>query len=218
MTHSKFGSDDRTNPDATNEPDTADYATDDFSAAMQDVAPISKGKRQLLKSKVEVTPAQLQRRDAALGLGTDLVDPNFLTLAEVKQREPLEYLEWRKDGVQKAVFDKLRRGGYAIEDSLDLHRKTVKEARSLLFNFINKCIARDLRCISVSPGKGEFSTTPARLKSYTAAWLEEHPQVIAFCSAQRHQGGVGSVYVLIKKSPQSREITRQQFGGKDEYE
>ena len=184
-----------------------------FLDAMQDVQPISKGARQKAASGArEATIAQQHRRDAALGLNKDPVDPNFLTLGDVPAREPLEVLEWKKDGVQNAVFAKLRRGGYEFKASLDLHRKTVKEARTLLFNFLHKASAMDNRALLVSPGKGELSKTPGRLKSYVAFWLEEHPEVIAFCSAQRHHGGVGSVYLLMRKSPASREENREQHG------
>lgn len=191
-----------------------------FAEAMQDVAPLpgSTGRQQERKNPPEVTPAQLQRRDAALGLRNDMVDPNFLTLGEVAAREPLEFLEWKKVGVQNAVFTKLRRGGYAIQGSLDLHRKTVKEARQMVYKFLNEASAKDWRNLQIAPGKGELSKTPGRLKSYLAAWLEEHPEVIAFCSAQRQHGGVGAVYVLIRKSPKSSELNREQHGLKSDLD
>jgi len=187
-----------------------------FAEAMQDVAPISKGRRRARKISGEVTQAHLQRRDAALGLHQDRVDPNFLTLGEVKPRAPLELLEWKKDGVQNAVFNRLRRGGYPIEASLDLHRKTVKEARKLVFDFVKLASAKGQRSLLMAPGKGELSKTPGRLKSYVAHWLIEHPEVIAYCSAQRQHGGVGAVYVLVRKSPASKELNREQHGQKSD--
>jgi DNA-nicking Smr family endonuclease len=183
-----------------------------FAAAMQDVEPLSKGRQQELKSAREITDAHLARRDAALGLNDNSVDPNFLTLGEVPLRQPLEYLEWKKDGVQRAVYDRLRRGGYDVEASLDLHRKTVKEARELVYGFLKAASAKGRRSLLIAPGKGEISKTPGRLKSYLAFWLEQHPEVIAFCSAQRQHGGVGAVYVLVRKSPASKEINREQHG------
>lgn len=195
-------------------------ASELFSAAMEDVSRISKGRkgRQLPTTRAQATSTHLARREAALGIQQSQQDENFLTLGEVVSRAPLEYLEWKKDGVQRAVFDKLRRGDYDIEDSLDLHRKTVKEARQLVFGFIRQASRRAQRSLLISPGKGAFSTTPARLKSYLAAWLEQHPEVIAFCSSQRQHGGVGSVYVLIRKSDASRELNREQHGGKSDFE
>jgi len=187
-----------------------------FAEAMQDVAPINKGRKQPRKPASEVTQAHLQRRDAALGLNEDRADPNFLSLGEVEPRAPLEVLEWKKDGVQNAVFRRLRRGGYPIEASLDLHRKTVKEARELVFNFVRVASAKGQRSLLMAPGKGELSKTPGRLKSYLAHWLEQHPEVIAFCSAQRQHGGVGAAYVLVRKSPASKELNREQHGLKSD--
>ena len=191
-----------------------------FREAMDDVAPLTpaKGASRLPGPKGGATSAQLRKRDAALGLGETRVDPNFLTLGDVAQRDPLEYLEWKKDGVQHAVYSKLRSGGYPIQSALDLHRKTVKEARQLVFTFLNKASANDWRVVLIASGKGQFSSTPGRLKSYLAHWLEEHPEVIALCSATRQHGGVGAVYALLRKSKQSSELNREQHGGKSDLE
>ncbi|NKB99820.1 MAG: DNA endonuclease SmrA [Pseudomonadales bacterium] len=180
-----------------------------FLEAMRDVAPVGKGRKQEQKVAVQDSPGLRQRREDAIGATKDTVDPNFLTLSEVPLVEPLAHVEWKKDGVQNAVFKKLQQGGYAIETALDLHRKTVKEARTLLFNFIRGMSTRDHRSGLISPGKGEFSETPGRLKSYTLHWLQEHPEVIAFCSAQKQHGGVGSIYVLVRKSKASSELNRE---------
>ncbi len=183
---------------------------------MQDVAPLDKGKRVERRVTVESGETHRIRRDAALGLTDDRVDPNFLTLGEVPPRQPLEHLEWKKDGVQNAVFDKLRRGEYAPQGSLDLHGRTIKEARAEMFAFLNRASASNWRNLVVAHGKGERSETPGRMKSYVAAWLEAHPEVIAFCSALRQHGGVGAVYVLVRKSPASKEENREQHGLKSD--
>ena len=186
---------------------------DVFSQAMADVTPVAKGRQQRPSvQQTGPTPGQLKRRADAENTHSEDVDPNYLTLGEVLPVAPLAFLEWKKDGVQQAVFDKLRKDGYGIEASLDLHRKTVKEARLLLFSFLAQASGRGKRCVLISPGKGELSRTPGRLKSYLNAWLMEHKEVIAFCSAQRYHGGVGSVYVLVKKSAQSRELNREMHG------
>jgi len=196
--------------------DNADDDNDLFAQAMSDVARIEKGRVQTLKPEPQVTPAQLQRRESALGLNNDLADPNFLTLAEVEPVDPHAVLEWKQVGVQNAVFDRLRRGGYEHQAQLDLHRKTVKEARALVFNFLRLAQEKDWRNLLISPGKGELSKTPGRLKSYVNHWLQHHPEVIAFSSATRRHGGVGALYVMVRKSPASREITREQHGFKSD--
>lgn len=196
--------------------DNANDEKDLFAEAMSDVARIDKGRVQTLKPAAQVTPAQLQRREAALGLNSDLADPNFLTLGEVEPVDPHAILEWKQAGVQNAVFDRLKRGGYEHRGQLDLHRKTVKEARKLVFDFLRLAQAKDWRNLLISPGKGELSRTPGRLKSYVNHWLRHHPEVIAFSSAARHHGGVGALYVMVRKSPASREITREQHGFKSD--
>ncbi len=190
---------------------------DAFLEAMRDVAPIDKGRQRVRRSRPEQTPGHAQRREAAEGRSGDLADPNPLSLGEVAPVAPLLFLEWKQDGVQNAVFDKLRRGDYGIEASLDLHRKTVKEARELVHRFLLGAQAEGRRSVLLSPGKGELSATPGRLKSYVAHWLTEHDQVIAFCSAQRQHGGVGSVYALLKKSRSEKEQNRELHGGKSDY-
>jgi DNA-nicking Smr family endonuclease len=188
-----------------------------FAAEMQDVQPLDKGREQNLRqAREDVSIAEQHRRDAALGIKVERVDENSLSLGEVPSKEPLETLEWKKVGVQHGVFNKLRKGGYKIEAQLDLHGKTVKEAREIVFAFIKQASARNWRSLLIAHGKGELSKTPARLKSYLAAWLEQHEEVIAFCSAERRKGGVGAVYVLVRKSLESKELNREEHGQKSD--
>ena len=185
-----------------------------FREAMQDVAPLEQRRVSHTKLVGEATIAQRQRREAAVGAATDGADVNFLTSAEVPQVDPLAIVAWKKDGVQDGVFRKLRSGKYEIEGELDLHGQTVKQARSAVFEFLKLARAKGWRSILIAHGRGEQSETPARLKSYAAYWLAEHPDVNAFHSAERRHGGTGAVYVLVKKSPLERDRNREQYGGK----
>jgi len=187
---------------------------DDFREAMAGVAPLAQSKVAHPKPRPAATPAQIERREAALGVRKPKVDPNYLTLGEVPILHPRETLEWKKDGVQHEVFRKLRAGKYPIEGTLDLHRHTVKEARAALFEFVNLALARGWRTVLVSHGRGERSPTPGRIKSYVAHWLTQIPEVIAFNSAIPPHGGTGTVYVMLKKSAEAREKARELHGQK----
>ena len=187
-----------------------------FAAQMQDVTPLVNPRTDTRKSWQGASAEQLQRRRAGEAFAEDVSEQNFLTLSEVEARQPLEMLEWKQDGVQHAVFSKLRRGGYALEYELDLHQKTVKEAQQAVFKLFQQVRVKNWRCVLISHGKGERSATPGRLKSYVARWLIDHPDVIAYCSAQRNHGGVGSVYVLIRKSAAGKAANRERFGLKGE--
>ena len=183
-----------------------------FAEQMQDVMPLVSPRTEARQGWQGASEEQLQRRRAAEAFPEEDQDNNFLTLSEVAARQPLEVLEWKQDGVQHAVFSKLRRGGYALEYELDLHQKTVKEAQQAVFQLFQNARSKNWRCVLISHGKGQRSATPGRLKSYVARWLVDHPDVIAYSSAQRHHGGVGSVYVLIKKSAAGKAANREHYG------
>jgi DNA-nicking Smr family endonuclease len=195
---------------------------DAFREAMSDVAPLKDSPRRAGSERpaLDPTPAQLERQRAALGLNerSPAVDPNPLTLGEVRPLDPREILAWKKDGVQHEVFSRLKAGKYDIEGSLDLHRLTVKESRAKVYEFFRLAAAKGWRTLLISHGRGERSSTPARIKSYVAHWLGQLPEVIAFHSAERRHGGTGAVYVLLRKSAAAKELTREQFGHKSSEE
>lgn len=189
---------------------------EDFREAMSDVVPLSQKRVAPEADRPEATPAQLERREAAEGRrpGVQAEDPNYLTLGEVKPLHPWETLAWKKDGVQVEVFRKLKAGRYDLEGQLDLHRHTVREARQAMLQFFAMARRKGWRTVLISHGRGEKSPTPARIKSYVAHWLNQIPDVIAYHSAARHHGGTGSVYVMLKKTPEAREAQRERHGFK----
>ena len=158
----------------------------------------------------EPTAGQLRRR--ARAVREEEVDPNYLTLGEVASLDPFAVVEWKKDGVQPEVFKRLGTGRYSVTHQLDLHRKTVAEARSAVYKFLLDSREHGARAISIAHGRGEKSRTPARIKSYVVHWLAQTPEVIAFKSAPRELGGTGATLVLLRKSEKSRERNREIHG------
>lgn len=190
-----------------------------FAEAMADVEPLRGAGRVTLsvaeRERERQALAAQERRAAALGLNKP-EDLNPLTLAEVPPVDPHARLAWRQDGVQLAVFSKLTAGQYDLDAELDLHGKTVKEARVAVYDFVQQARARGQRAALIAHGRGERSVTPGRLKSFLAHWLEAMPEVLAFSSALQRQGGTGAVYVLIKKSPRHKALNREQYGQRGE--
>jgi len=187
---------------------------DSFREAMSDVEPLQRKPRVTGPSgPSEATPAQLERREAALG-NREAADPIDLTLGEVLQLAPRELVEWKKDGVQRGVFARLKAGAYPLQGSLDLHRKSVKEARLAVFEFFRLALGQQWRTVIIAHGRGEQSATPARIKSYVMAWLGQMPEVIAYCSARNHHGGSGAVYVMLKKAPAAKQDNREEYGSR----
>ena len=177
---------------------------DDFLNAMDDVKPIKAVKRVSLYKKAAASEAaQEARRRSAAEHVLSPVDP--LSDGEVVQLDPLDILEYRKPGVQHGVYKQLRMGRYNIDARLDLHRMKVEEARRAVFQFVRDCMEHDIRCALITHGKGEGRKQPAVLKSHLAHWLPQISEVLAFHSAQKQHGGLGSCYLLLKKSDKKRQ-------------
>lgn len=113
--------------------------------------------------------------------------------------DPLEILAFKHDGVQHGVYRKLKLGKYPIQASLDLHRRTVEQARNDVYHFIVDCVDDEVRCAMIIHGKGLYRENQALLKSCTNHWLRQMDEVLAIHSARPRDGGAGSVYVLLRK-------------------
>lgn len=175
-----------------------------FKSMMGDVKPIKVEKRvPIKKSDDESRETLRQRREAAQQ--ETLEDNNELSGEFIEPVDPLDDLAFQRPGVQHGVYKKLRLGKYSVEARLDLHRHTVEQARIALDQFIKDCIANDIRCALVTHGKGQDRRPqPALLKSCVAHWLPQLKDVMAFHSAQKHHGGVGATYVMLRKSEKKR--------------
>ena len=172
-----------------------------FRDAMNGVTPLESPEKVPAGRRAVPSDRARQRRiDAATEQPALAADPNRLTLGTVPDVKPLEVLAWKQGGVQERVFRKLKQGRYDIDATLDLHGKTVKEARVAVHALLTRATARGFRCVIIAHGRGEQSTTPARLKSYVACWLRDSREVIAYHSAARHHGGTGAVYALLVRA------------------
>ncbi len=123
---------------------------------------------------------------------SDPVDP-----AELETGEELLF---SRPGLQHTLLRRLRRGQLAVQAQLDLHGRTVDEARTALAGFLYDACARGLRVVRVVHGKGRGS--PGRrpvLKGRVNHWLRQRDEVLAFCSAPPGDGGTGAVYVLLRR-------------------
>ena len=112
------------------------------------------------------------------------------------ENAPEEYL---CNGMSRLALRKLRRGGWPIQDRLDLHGNNTDAARKLLQEFLHEAVQQDLRCVLVIHGKGLNSRSgEAVLRKLTRHWLTQHPRVLGFCDAPPKDGGGGAVLALLK--------------------
>ena len=181
-----------------------------FSAAMSGVKPIKQTKK-IIRKKTTSPELVIEARRAAAQQHT-IKDTNYLTGGEVEIVDAFYPLSFKREGVQHGVFRKLKQGKYQQEARLDLHRRTVEQARVEVFEFIRQCYAYDLRVVVIVHGRGTHNQSrQALLKSYVNKWLPEMEQVQAFCSAQPQHGGLGAVYVQLKKTENLKQHNRERI-------
>jgi len=177
-----------------------------FREMMADVSPLEQDQVEITQ-KYQITDTHLARQTAAQTLTES--DPEYLSLDNVIMRKPEDIIEFKRDGVQEGVFRKLRLGKYEIQARLDLHRKTLKQARDEILQFLKQCQRMDIRTVIIIHGKGERSEPPAMMKSHVATWLEQISDIMCFHSALRQHGGNGATYVMLKKSPAKKIDNRE---------
>ena len=177
-----------------------------FQQMMEDVSPIEQDTIEV--SKVyQLTEAQLAKRAAAETIQEG--EPDYLSLDSAPMIKPEDIIEFKRNGVQDGVYRKLRLGKYPIQAKLDLHKRTLEQAREEITHFFNRCSRMDIRTVILIHGKGERSNPPALMKSYIAHWLPQMAIVQCAHSAQRYHGGTGAVYVLLRKSQEQKLENRE---------
>jgi DNA-nicking Smr family endonuclease len=168
-----------------------------FLDAMEDVQPLKRSDEVLWQpSRNARTP---QRIDT-------LQLDNFLTTGFLDIVPLATPLEFKREGLQNGVLDKLRTGKYPQQANLTLLRQPVEQSRQMLFAFILQARKEGLRNVLIVHGKGKADNSHANvIRSYLARWLTEFEDVQAFCSALPHHGGSGACYVALKKSEQAKQ-------------
>src|SRR5262252_3003436 len=112
-----------------------------------------------------------------------------------------EELRYFRPGIQVSTLQRLRRGHFPIEATLDLHGLNSVEASIQLQQFLRESKLEGRSAVRIVHGKGlgSLGRQPV-LKSRVRQLLQETSFVLAFCSARQQDGGTGAVDVLIKKS------------------
>ena len=165
-----------------------------FLAVMGTVSPLTGGGRDIVPAPAPATPPP----HGELSL-QDFMDGKLefaLTFSD-------EYLEGHVVGLDQMILNKLRAGGLSPEAHLDLHGLNALQAFEALRGFFKGSWYKGLRTVLVVPGRGRNSPDGMGvLREKLQSWLTQDPfkrVVLAFCTAQPHDGGPGSVYVLLRK-------------------
>ena len=163
-----------------------------FRAAMSGVTRLERDTVELKSPRRRARPMQSRRLAAEITIDLDRGDFDHGRAGDEN--------EFHRNGVQRTVLRRLRRGYYGVEDELDLHGLTVPEAKSRLAHFLNDATNQRLMCVRVIHGKGLSS--PGKkpiLKPKVARWLQASEAVLAYTGARPADGGDGALYVLLRR-------------------
>lgn len=161
-----------------------------FREAMHDATPIQQEKVSPYKKRLRPKPLEQEQEP----------EREFTEHVADRDIETGDELLFSKPGLQKRVFQDLRRGHIQPEASIDLHGLRVREARPVLADFLQSCWDRRFRCVRIIHGKsrGSDGRQPV-LKQKVNQWLPQWGEVLAYCSAPRWDGGTGATYVLLRR-------------------
>jgi DNA-nicking Smr family endonuclease len=108
-------------------------------------------------------------------------------------------LSYSRPGVGADVVRKLRKRHWPVQGELDLHGMNRDIARDQVGDFLRRSTLRGQRCIRIIHGKGLGSAggEPV-LRSMVHSWLVQKDEVVAFCVANKADGGYGALIVLLK--------------------
>ena len=115
----------------------------------------------------------------------------------IESEDGLLYL---RHGHSPDILNKLKKGYWVVQGSIDLHGMISKEAKSYIVDYIQDCKKRHIRCIRIIHGKGIGSRNKEPvLRNKVKNWLVQKDEVIAYAQAPRYDGGSGAVIVLLKE-------------------
>jgi DNA-nicking Smr family endonuclease len=114
-----------------------------------------------------------------------------------------EYVEGARVGLDPRLLSQLRRGEFAMQAHLDLHGLIQPDAKTELDKFVLESVRRGLRAVLIVHGRGLRSPGGRPVLKHAAVeWLSHGSiggHVLAFSSARIPDGGVGAMYVLLRR-------------------
>jgi DNA-nicking Smr family endonuclease len=115
-----------------------------------------------------------------------------------------EFIEGHARGLDPRVVKRLRRGEFAVQGHVDLHGLLKDEAKSELEAFLSRARQQGKRCVLVVHGRGLHSKDQVPvLKEALKRWMHTarfSRHVLGFSTALPHDGGLGAIYVLLKRT------------------
>ncbi len=179
-----------------------------FADLLYGVKPLEPTRSRRSTSSPNNTPAAASAAQAAADADAAAVRAHLQALvsgtdARFEIHDDGDRMEGRRADVDPHTLRRLRRGEFLVDLRCDLHGLTSHEARARLEDVLARARQRGDRMLLLIHGKGHNSPggRPV-LRGEMAAWLSQGPasvHVAAFTTASEEDGGIGALYVLLRK-------------------
>ncbi|MBS1174272.1 MAG: smrA [Burkholderiaceae bacterium] len=189
--------------------------SNEFLREVQDVAPIKAKDRYIHPPKTNLPPEHvLKKRQQAAGETEQVKKQSIHKRTHNQASDQFDAQHLRDDevgtylrrGIPDTLLKKLQKGAWAVSARLDLHGKTVEEARIATSAFLYQAASQSQRVVSIIHGQGFGSASgEATLKTHVKNWLTQNTSVLAFCAAPKNDGGHGAVMVLLHQEKSKTE-------------
>ncbi len=170
-----------------------------FFREMAGVEPLSGGEERIVGRPAARPTVGPSEEDRALSQLQALVSGEVA----FEITDTAEYVEGIVQGLDRRLLQKLRKGGYSVQAHLDLHGLTREEAKHEVGDFLVEARRYGMRCVLIVSGRGLHSPEGKPiLKTSLVEWLTGRrmaKHVLAFCSARPCDGGLGALYVLLRR-------------------
>ena len=168
--------------------------------------------RKIKKEELELWK-KVTEHDKVLGQYTTSVEENIIhnpspiiskTNKDNSKVKDIKRSLFKKDyQINKRMKLKLERGLIRPEIKLDLHGKTLSEAKKSLSHFIKSSINNNIRCILVITGKKKtLNGSRGLIRENLPLWLKENEllhYILFHCYAIKKDGDDGARYILLRK-------------------
>jgi DNA-nicking Smr family endonuclease len=167
-----------------------------FQEAVKNVKPLKIKSKTIEVSTSKLKPIAKKLIEDEKRVLLDSISDEYI-YDNIDSEDGLLYL---RNGHSPDILNKLKKGYWVVQGSIDLHGMISQEAKSYIVDYIQDCKKRHIRCIRIIHGKGIGSKNKEPvLRNKVKNWLVQKDEVIAYAQAPRHDGGSGAVVVLLKE-------------------
>ena len=168
--------------------------------------------RKIKKEELELWK-KVTKHDKVIGQYTTSVEESIIqqkiSITSKKNKDNLKVKDIKRSffkqdyQINKRMKLKLQRGLIRPETKIDLHGKTLSEAKKSLSHFIKSSINNNIRCILVITGKKKtLNGSRGLIRENLPLWLKENElfnYILFHCYAIKKDGDDGARYILLRK-------------------